>query len=241
MRNSTSRTGILALALAMALIALSRSAPLFHALFPDLARPVYTRASFAELLLAHVLLVAISTIGAAMIAISAAVAVSRPSGREFNPVANAAAAVSQTFPPVAVLAVLVPTLGYGWRPALVALTLYAMFPIFQATIGALSDPPRGVIEAARGMGFSTRRILWAVELPLAAPAIVAGVRIAALTNIGTAAIASSVGALSLGSPILEGLSTSNLAYVIQGAILITLLAVTIDQAFGLAASRFVRI
>ena len=87
------------------------------------------------------------------------------------------------------------------------------------------------------MGFTPcQKLLW-VELPLAAPVILAGVRTSVIINIGTAAIGSTVGALSLGSPIIEGLSGSNTAYVIQGAIVVGLLAIATDQLFALADAR----
>ena len=87
-------------------------------------------------------------------------------------------------------------------------------------------------NSAAGMGFSSSGLLWRIELPLALPFILAGLRNAVIINIGTATIASTVGALSLGSPILEGLSASNPAYVIEGAIIVALLAVTVDRGFS---------
>ena len=86
-------------------------------------------------------------------------------------------------------------------------------------------------EAARGVGMTEGEILRRVELPLAAPVIVAGIRTSVIINVGTATIASTVGAKTLGSPIILGLNGSNIAYVIQGAVLVGLLAVVIDLAF----------
>jgi osmoprotectant transport system permease protein len=207
------------------------SGPIFRALFPDNPRPVYTRASFVDLTLAHLELVAVSSLAAAFVAIGLGIFVTRESGRDFAPLVSALAAIGQTFPPVAVLALAIPMLGYGATPTIVALTLYAILPILEGVITGLRAVPASVTAAATGMGFSPLGRLLHIELPLARPFIVSGLRTAVIINIGTAAIGSSIGAVSLGSPILEGLSAANPAYVLQGAIIVALLAVVVDRWF----------
>lgn len=225
--------------LLIALLALMPySAPLFGAFYPEVPHPLYTRASFFELTLAHCQLVAMSSLIAAAIGIGLAIFVTRGAGREFGPMVSALAAVGQTFPPVAVLALAVPLLGYGAAPALAALGLYAILPILEATLSGLHNAPAAARDAAAGIGFSPSGLLWRIELPLAMPFILAGLRNAVIINIGTATIGSSVGALSLGSPILEGLSASNPAYVIEGALIVALLAVTVDQGFAALERAF---
>ena len=159
-------------------------------LFPGDPRPVYTRASFFDLTLAHAELVAASSLAATAIGIGLGIFVTRESGREFAAMAGAMAAIGQTFPPVAVLALTIPVFGYGAAPAFVALGLYAIFPVIAATVTGLQAVPGAVSEAAVGMGFAPRDVLWKVELPLALPFILAGVRNAVIINIGTAAIGS---------------------------------------------------
>ncbi|HEY8008247.1 MAG TPA: ABC transporter permease [Methylocella sp.] len=227
----------LTIALLSAMFLMARVAPLMRWLFPGDPRPVYTRASFFELTLAHVELVAFSSLAAAVIGIGLGIFVTRESGREFAAMAGAIAAIGQTFPPVAVLALTIPVLGYGAAPALVALCLYAIFPVIAATITGLEAVPSSVSEAAQGMGFSPRDVLLKVELPLAFPFILAGLRNAVIINIGTAAIASAAGALSLGSPIIEGLSASNPAYVLEGAAVVALLAMVTDRGFAWIEDR----
>lgn len=222
----------LMLALLALIVFMPSAEPLFRALFPGDPHPIYTRASFVELTLAHIELVAISSLAAAAIGIGLGVFVTRESGREFAPIVSAIATIGQTFPPVAVLALAIPLLGYGAAPTLAALTLYAILPVLEATITGLYAAPRAAHDAARGIGFAPSDLLWRVELPLALPFIVAGLRNAVIINIGTATIGSSVGALSLGSPIIEGLSASNPAYVIEGAAIVALLAVLTDRGFG---------
>jgi osmoprotectant transport system permease protein len=141
------------------------------------------------------------------------------------------AAIGQTFPPVAVLALAVPLIGFGAGPALIALIIYGLLPIVENTITGLTTIPPATTDAARGIGMRPARILLQVELPLAAPVILAGVRISVIINLGTAAIASTVGAKSLGTPIIVGLNGSNTAYVLQGAILLGLLAILADLGF----------
>ncbi|HWG05281.1 MAG TPA: ABC transporter permease [Beijerinckiaceae bacterium] len=213
------------------IVFLPAAAPLLRRLFPDLANPVYTRASFVELTLAHAFLTGASSLIAAIIGIGAAIAVTRRAGRDFLGLANATAAIGQTFPPVAVLALAVPLLGYGAAPTLLALVLYSILPILETSIAGLENVPESVREAARGMGFSPLGLLLKVELPLALPLVIAGLRTAVIINIGTATIGSTVGALSLGSPIIEGLSASNQAYVIEGALVVGLFAILSDRLF----------
>jgi osmoprotectant transport system permease protein len=114
----------------------------------------------------------------------------------------------------------------------VALCLYAIFPIIEATVTGLRAVPAPVREAAMGTGFTPRETLFRIELPLAFPFILAGLRTAVIINIGTAAIASAAGALSLGSPIIEGLSASNPAYILEGAFIVALLAMVADRWFA---------
>ena len=175
--------------------------------------------------------VLISSIIAVFIGVSAGVAVTRPAGKEFRSVVETIVAMGQTFPPVAVLAIAVPVMGFSEKPAIIALVLYGLLPILQGAITGVESVSRDIREVAAGVGMSARQILWRVELPLAAPVIVAGIRTSVIINIGTAAIASTVGTKTLGSPIIIGLSGFNTAYVIRGAIVVALLAIITDMIF----------
>ncbi len=186
---------------------------------------------------AHVGLVGLSSLVAVAVGMAVGILVTRPAGSAFRGLAETLAAMGQTFPPVAVLAIAVPVMGFGRAPAVIALVLYGVLPVLQNTIAGLSGTPEPVREAARGLGFGPFRVLALVELPLAAPLILAGIRVSVIINIGTAAIASTVGVKSLGSPIILGLSAANTAYVLQGALLVGLLALTVDAAFDAAAER----
>ncbi|MDN8599521.1 ABC transporter permease [Citrobacter sp. S2-9] len=213
------------------LVSLPHSQALFGALFPQLPRPVYQQESFIALALAHFWLVGISSVVAVAVGVGAGIAVTRPWGGEFRPLVETLAAVGQTFPPVAVLAIAVPVMGFGQEPAIIALILYGVLPVLQATLAGLGAIPQSVVSVARGMGMSRGQQLRNVELPLAAPVILSGIRTSVIINIGTATIASTVGASTLGTPIIIGLSGFNTAYVIQGAVLVALAAIIVDRVF----------
>ena len=203
----------------------------FRWLFPLLDRPVYRQDSFLDLLGQHVALVAVSSSIAVALALAAGIFVTRPTGKVFRPMVETVVSMGQTFPPVAVLAVAVPVVGFGELPALVALSLYGLLPVLQATIAGIESLPQPVLQAAKGMGMRPLLILLRVEMPLALPVWLSGIRTSVIINTGTAAIASTVGAKTLGSPIIVGLSGFNTAYVIQGALLVGLLAIAIDWLF----------
>jgi osmoprotectant transport system permease protein len=227
--------------LAALLILLFRSdwlAPLF-APFADNGAPVlYDRASLLDLTLAHLAIVAVSSVVGAAVALAAGIFVTRPAGADFLPIARSIVNIGQTFPPVAVLALAVPAVGFGVKPVLIALVLYGLLPVFESTIAGLHDIPAATLDAARGMGMSARERLFAVELPLAFPVILNGIRLAVVINLGTATIGSTVAAKGLGDIIIAGLQTSNTAFVLQGGIVVALLAVAVYDLLGQAGRAF---
>lgn len=233
-------TALAALLLA-AIFGMASLRPVFAWLFPALERPVYVQDSFAALMLAHVILVGISSLIAVTGGLVVGILVTRPAGLAYRGLAETLSAAGQTFPPVAVLAIAVPVLGFGDAPAVIALVLYGLLPVIQNTIAGLTMVSAGARDAARGLGFGAWRMLALVELPLAAPLILAGIRVSVIINIGTVAIASTVGVKTLGSPVMLGLSASNTAYVLQGAILVGLLALTVDAGFDVVAGRLERV
>ena len=226
-----------ALALVVLVLALPASEPLFATLFPALERPVYRQEPFAQLLWQHCALVGASSLVAVLVGSLAGIWVTRPAGQAFKPMVDALAAMGQTFPPVAVLAVAVPLVGFGELPALIALALYGVLPVLRGTVAGLQAVPEPMQQAARGLGMTPWQALWQLQVPLALPVWLAGVRSSVIINIGTAAIASTVGAKTLGSPIIVGLSGFNTAYILQGALLVGLLAVVTDMAFERVARR----
>lgn len=232
--------GVLLAFLLIATFGLGHTGPLFAALFPGLDNPVYRQDGFPALLLGHVEIVAAASSAAIILGVAAGIAVTRPFGREFRGLLETVAATGQAFPPVAVLALAVPAMGFGAEPAIAALALYGLLPVVQNTIAGLENTPPDARIAAAGMGMTPAQILFRVELPLAAPVILTGIRLSVVIGIGTAAIASTVGARTLGLPIIVGLNGSNTAYVLQGALLVALLAVTLDQGFDALSNGLTR-
>ncbi|MBN9320376.1 MAG: ABC transporter permease, partial [Caulobacterales bacterium] len=163
--------------------------------------------------------------------------------------ALAFAGTAQTIPSIAMLALFFPVLlavsalsskvfghgfsALGFLPALLALALYSMLPILRTAITGLTGIDPAVIEAARGVGMTDQERLTMVELPLAAPVIMAGVRTAAVWTIGAATLATPVGQTSLGNFIFSGLQTENWVFVLVGCAASALLALAADQLLGL--------
>ena len=211
--------------------------PLFAAAFPGVAPPVFDRAGFVELWLSHAGLVLLASGAAAVAGVGLAIFVTRPPGRDFRAIVSTLAAIGQTFPPAAVLALAVPALGFGTRPTIVALFLYGLLPVVDNAIAGLEGVSPAVRDAARGMGLSPWQLLRDVDLPLAAPVILAGIRVSVTIAIGTATIGSTVGALTLGTPIFDGLAANKLPYVVQGAVLVALFAILTDMLFARLEQR----
>ena len=142
--------------------------------------------------------------------------------------------VIQTIPSLALLAFLIPLTGrIGIVPAFIALTLYALLPIVRNTQVGLTQIPREMIEAAKSLGLRPAAILWKIELPLAMPTLLAGVKTSAVVNVGTATIAAFIGAGGFGERIVTGLALNDQTMLLAGAIPVAVLALAIQGAFEL--------
>ena len=144
-----------------------------------------------------------------------------------------AAGIAQTVPSLALLAFLLPFLGIGVVPAVVALTLYALLPIVRNTFTGLAGIAPEIIEAAHGMGFTERQRLWMVEMPLALPVIVAGIRTATVIGVGIATLSAFIGAGGLGDFIVRGLALNNSRLILLGAVPAAALALALDYLIGI--------
>ena len=139
----------------------------------------------------------------------------------------------QTIPSLALLAALIPLLGIGVLPALVALFLYSLLPIVRNTYVGLTTIPAPLAEASEAIGLSGRAKLFGVQLPLASPAIMAGIKTSAVINVGTATLAALIGAGGLGEPILSGIQLRQTSLILQGAVPAALLALLVQRLFDL--------
>jgi osmoprotectant transport system permease protein len=214
------------------LFGMPQLAPAFELSFPGVTPAVFERSSFFALWLSHAGLVLAAGGAATILGIALAIFVTRPIGHDFRALVSTLAAIGQTFPPAAVLALAVPALGFGPRPTIVALFLYGLLPIIENAIAGLEGVPAATREAARGMGLSAWQMLRDVDLPLAELGVLAGGRVWGTGGIVTATIGSTVGALTLGTPIFDGLAGNKLPFVIQGAVLVALFAILTDMLFA---------
>ncbi|MAZ49492.1 MAG: amino acid ABC transporter permease [Halobacteriovoraceae bacterium] len=139
----------------------------------------------------------------------------------------------QTIPSIALLGFMIPLLGIGYLPALIALFLYSLLPLLRNTYEGIKGVDHNYIEASRGMGLSSFQILRYVEIPLALPVMLAGLRTAAVIVIGTATLAAMVGAGGFGDPIFKGVATVNTRLIFLGAIPAALLAILVDKILGI--------
>ena len=211
-------------------------APIFRPLTTNDAPAIYNQGSFFSLTLAHLEIVFGAALASTIVAVLLGIFVTRPSGAEFLPLSRSLVNIGQTFPPVAVLAVAVPLVGFGAAPTLIALFLYGLLPIFENTLSGLTQVSPLTLDAAKGMGMSPRRRLFEVELPLALPVILAGIRLSVVINLGTATIGSTVAAKGLGEVIIAGLQSNNVAFILQGGLIVALLAILIHDGM-MAAER----
>jgi osmoprotectant transport system permease protein len=209
-----------------------------RALFPDARSVLHPRGTLLQFTLQHLAIVGLSSAVTVAIGVPLGILVTRRAGRQFRPLVASAVDLGQTFPPVAVLALAMPLLGFGFTPTVVALVIYGLFPVVSGTISGLEAVPPAVLDAAVGMGMSPTQVLLRVELPLASRVIMAGVRTSVTINIGTATVGAAIGTGGLGVPIIGGLSVQNMAYVLEGAIPAALLAVLADALLARVEHAF---
>ena len=225
---------LLRLMVILLLIALVLRPQWFTTIFAPFAPPggpvIYDRTSLLSLSLSHLGLVVAASGAATLVAVTLAILVTRPFGAAFRPLSRTVTNMGQTFPPVAVLALAVPVLGFGNGPTLVALFLYGLLPIFENAMTGLLTLPPATMDAARGIGLNRWQLLVRVELPLALPVILTGIRLSVVIALGTATIGSTVAARTLGEVIIAGLLTNNTAYVMQGGLIVGLFAVILYDA-----------
>lgn len=189
------------------------------------------RGMLGALTLRHLLLVGAALIAAIVIAVPLGLLLERSRGGA-EPVIRTLGVI-QTIPSIALLAFMIPLFGIGVLPALVALWLYALYPIVRNTYTGVRDADPRAVEAAEALGTTALQRLWMVRLPLAAPVIMAGVRTAAVITVGAATLAAFIGAGGLGEPIVAGLALADTRMVLSGALGAALLALVVDGVLAL--------
>ncbi|HEX7242208.1 MAG TPA: ABC transporter permease subunit, partial [Longimicrobiaceae bacterium] len=194
------------------------------------------RGTLLSLALRHLLLVGVSLAAAVAVAVPLGLALERARGGAAETVIRAVGLL-QTIPSIALLAFMIPLLGIGVVPALVALFLYSLYPVVRNTYTGVRDAAPEAVEAARALGMTPGQVLRQVRLPLAAPTLMAGVRTAAVASVGTATLAAFIGAGGLGDPIAAGLALSDARMILSGAIPAALLALAVDALLAVLERR----
>jgi osmoprotectant transport system permease protein len=189
------------------------------------------RATLAALTVRHLLLVGLALLAAVLVALPLGLALERT--RILAEPTIGVLGVLQTIPSIALLAFMIPLLGVGVVPALVALWLYALYPIARGTYTGVRDADPEAVSAAEALGTTpVQRLMW-VRLPLAAPVIMAGIRTAAVITVGAATLAAFIGAGGLGEPIVAGLALADTRMILSGALPAAVLALAVDGVLGL--------
>jgi len=180
----------------------------------------------------HMGLLLVSMTAATIVGVGGGIMISRPKlyrvGRIIENVVN----VGQTVPSLAILALFYTVLGLGFNVAVFALFLYSILPILRNTFAGIDGVESNIIEAARGMGMSPYRVLTKIELPIAFPIIVAGIRTAVVINVGAATLATFIGGGGLGDLIVTGLSVHRDMIIVTGATIAALTAILLDYLIG---------
>lgn len=184
----------------------------------------------------HILMSMIAIIAGTMVSVPAGIFISRKP-RLGNPVIDLVGML-YTVPSLALLGFLIPFLGLGWTPAITALVIYSLLPLLRNTFVGISEVDSFIKEAAVGMGATKNQLLWRVELPLAMPVIMAGLRTVAVLTVGITTMGALVGAGGLGVLIFSGIHLMDNNMLLAGTIPVALIAITFDQFIGYVEKRF---
>lgn len=195
---------------------------------------VLTSSQLVMALRQHLVLVGASTVVVILIAVPLGILLSRRSARRIAPFANASLVAAQSIPSFGLIVLFALTLGLGARYAIYALIISALLPVLSNTVAGLEQIDAGLKEAASGIGMTRGQVLRRVELPLAVPVMLAGVRTAIVWNVGTATVAAFAGAGGLGTVITVGLVQNRDVVTVVGATLTAFLAVLLDHVARIA-------
>ena len=187
----------------------------------------------------HIMLVTISIIAAILFSVPMGIIVTRPKFKSIVPIVDNLTNIAQTVPSLAVLALVYTALGLGYKTGLFALWLYTLLPILRNTSAGIQAIPAEIIEAAKGMGMSNTHIILRIELPLALPVIMAGIRVSVVVCTGAAALATFIGAGGLGDLVVTGLALSRNTIILTGGILTALFGMFMDSIFGILEAYLV--
>ncbi|MEV1288794.1 ABC transporter permease [Micromonospora sp. NPDC049679] len=204
----------------------------------EIERRVLNPDTLLRMLGQHLKLTAVTTVIVVIVAVGAGILLTRPALRWLAPAATGLANIGQATPAIGLLVLLTIWLGIGFTTALIGLVAYALLPVLQNTIVGLNQVDRKLIEAGHGIGMSPLAVLTRVELPLAVPVILAGVRTALVLTVGVATLATFINAGGLGGLIVTGIKLQRTPVLVTGAVLTAALALLLDWLGGVITELF---
>jgi len=188
--------------------------------------------SILEYALQHIVMSVISLALGIIITIPLAILLTRLKSNVFKSIVFNVANVFQTVPTIAMLALMIPILGIGIKPAIAAMFLYSLLPLIRNTYTGIQSIDPGIVDSAKGMGFNTFQRLFKVEIPIAMPYIMSGIRVTSVYIISWVTMAAVIGAGGLGGLIISGIGFNDKFLIFTGTILAIVLAVITDLMFG---------
>ncbi|PXW93032.1 osmoprotectant transport system permease protein [Streptohalobacillus salinus] len=188
-------------------------------------------------LVEHLTIAAVSIVAAIVLTVPLAIWMTKMKNERLKQAIFNLANFFQTIPTIALFAILIPFFGIGFVPAVVALFLYALLPLLRNTYAGVESIDQGIVEAAKGMGYSTFGRLMKVELPIAVPYIMSGIRITTVYIISWTTLASVIGAGGLGDLVMAGIGSNNTYMIFTGTVMAIGLALIVDTLFGLVEKR----
>lgn len=186
----------------------------------------------------HILISFTVIIFSVFLTVPLAVFMSKINGDKVNTIIFNIANVFQTVPTIALLAIMIPIFGIGFTPAVVALFLYALLPLLRNTYAGMQSIDPEIVEAAKGMGFSTMGRLFKVELPVALPYVMSGIRVTSVYIISWTTLAALIGAGGLGDLVLAGIGYNDTNMIFTGTLLAIIIAVLLDIILGRIENKF---
>lgn len=193
-----------------------------------------------DALLRHLLISGMAISLGCLVAIPLGIYISKTSHQWIQSVVFTVTNIFQTIPSLAMLAIFIPLIGIGIKPAVIALFVYSLMPILRNTYAAFESIDPGVIESAKGMGYSSMQRLIKIEIPLAIPYIMSGIRLTTVYIINWATLAALIGAGGLGQLIIGGMGVNNKPLILAAAIVAMVLALVADFLFGKLEALFTR-
>ncbi|CQR47096.1 Choline transport system permease protein OpuBB [Paraliobacillus sp. PM-2] len=188
----------------------------------------------------HLILSFVSILFAVILTIPLAIYMTKMKNETIKNLIFNIANVFQTIPTIALFAILIPVMGIGFKPAVTALFLYALLPLLRNTYAGIESIDQGIVEAARGMGYNTMQRLFKIELPIAIPYIMSGIRVTTVYVISWTTLAAVIGAGGLGDMVLAGIGFNDKHMIFTGTVMAIVLALIIDLMFGFTEKKLAK-